>query len=200
MAINGTRIAALIAAVAVVGIAGGVLWTKVLAPQFSTSLADRMGQGDYRLEATDGEPFTPARLEGGPSAVFFGYTHCPDVCPTTLGDITVWQDDLKQAGLAPIRVYFVTVDPERDDLSLMTDYVSWVQNVVGVTGSRAEIDKAIAAFRIYARKVGEGADYTMDHSASVQLYDAKGHFAGQISYQEEESKAVDQLKALYGTS
>lgn len=173
------------------------LWFAVIAPRFGTAVQNTLGQGDYRLETTAGAPFTAETLRGAPSAVFFGYAHCPDVCPTTLGDIAGWQQELGDAGRG-LRVFFVSVDPERDTVPMMKDYLSWSEGVIGVTGSRAEVDKALKAFRIYARKVGEGADYTMDHTAYVILFDRDGRFVQTISYQEAPETALPKLRALLG--
>lgn len=159
-----------------------------------------LGRGDYRLETTDGGAFTDAALAGQPSAVFFGFTHCPDVCPTTLGEIGVWQEALGKAA-ADLRFYFVTVDPERDSLDLLRDYLSWTPGVVGVAGSRAEVDKALAAFDVFARKVPlSDGSYTMDHTPYVMLFDRDGRFQQVIAYREAPESAEAKLKALIGAS
>ncbi|KFI27426.1 SCO family protein [Paenirhodobacter enshiensis] len=171
-----------------------MVWVALRGPEGGPDL----GQGDYALQATDGTPFTEATLHGRPSAVFFGYTHCPDVCPTTLGDVAGWQRDLDSAA-SQLRIFFVTVDPERDTLPMLRDYLSWTDGVIGVTGPRPEIDKAIAAFRIYARKVpGQGSDYTMDHTASVMLFDSDGRFVEKIAYQEPIETVLPKLHRLIG--
>lgn len=170
---------------------------KLLAPRLDEGIAETLGQGSYRLTATDGTVFTEDTLKGAPSAVFFGFTHCSDVCPTTLGDISIWQDALAEEGKGPLRVYFVTVDPERDTAELLDDYVSWAPGVVGVTGSREEIDAAIRAFRIYAAKIPlDGGGYTMDHSASVLLFDSNGRLFEPIGYQEDFDRVIDKLDRL----
>lgn len=176
-----------------------VVWVQVISPRL-TSLQEagttNLGRGDYQLQATDGSAFTQASLKGQPTAVFFGFTHCPDVCPTTLGDMAGWQQDLGKDGKA-LRIYFLTVDPERDSVESLRDYVSWVPGVIGVSGSPEEMAKAIRAFRIYARKVPtEDGGYTMDHSALVLLFDAEGHYAGLIGYQEDPAKAMASLRKL----
>ena len=173
-------------------------WFLVIAPR-EAEVATTLGRGDYRLQASDGTEFTEATLKDGPSAVFFGFTHCPEVCPTTLGDIMTWKEELG-SGADDLRVYFVTVDPERDTSDILGDYVSWAPGVVGVTGSREEIDKAIQSFRVFASRVPlEGDDYTMDHSAYVLLFDDDGQFTDPIRYQEELGSAVRKLKtALEG--
>lgn len=178
-----------------------LLWFQVLSPRLSSlgqAGTDRLGQGDYRLVATDGSSFTPDSLKGEPSAVFFGFTHCPDVCPTTLGDMAGWQDELAQRGKR-LRIFFVTVDPERDTVELLREYVSWVPGVIGVSGPPEEVAKAVRAFRIYARKVPtESGGYTMDHSAMTLLFDAEGHYAGMIGYQEDPARARATLDKLLG--
>ncbi|HEY0275630.1 MAG TPA: SCO family protein [Paenirhodobacter sp.] len=175
----------------------GMLWFGVFAPKMH-GVQTTIGQGDYHLTTTTGAPFAAETLAGVPAAVFFGYTHCPDVCPTTLGDIATWQQELgDQAGA--FRFFFVTVDPERDTAPILGDYLSWAKDVTGVTGPRPEIDKALAAFRIYARKSpGTGAEYGMDHTASVLLFDAGGHFSGKIGYQEALETVMPKLRALIG--
>ena len=175
-----------------------LLWFTAIAPRLQREVSDNIGRGDYRLVTSDDAAFTEATLREGPSAVFFGFVHCPDVCPTTLGDIAGWQEELGRDG-ADLRVFFVTVDPERDTPELLSDYVSWVPGVTGVSGSREEIDKALAAFRIYARKVPlASGDYTMDHSSYVLLFDGRGRFFEPIGYQEERERALAKLRRLLG--
>ena len=151
------------------------------------------------MQVTDGSSFTQASLAKGPSAVFFGFTYCPDVCPTTLGDILTWQEQLGDKGEA-LNVYFMTVDPERDTTEILADYVGWVPGVVGVTGAPAEIEKAIDAFKIYAAKVDlDEGDYTMDHTASILLFDGEGRYSDRIAFQEDPELALGKLRALVGS-
>jgi len=174
-------------------------WFQLISPRLqmlSESGTDNLGRGDYRLVATDGSDFTQESLKGQPSAVFFGFTHCPDVCPTTLGEVAGWQEEVAKQGQA-LRVFFVTVDPERDTPEVLGDYVSWVPGVVGVSGSVEEMEKAVKAFRVYARKVpGEDGDYTMDHSAMTLLFDAEGNYSGLIGYQEAPERTRASLDKL----
>ena len=185
------------AALLIAALAAG--WFLVLQPRMQRDLAGQLGQGDYRLQTTRGESFTRATLEDGPTAVFFGFTHCPEVCPTTLGDIASWQETLAAEGRGLLDVYFVTVDPERDTRDLLDDYTSWVPGVQGVTGPRDEIDKAIRAFKVYASRVPlDGDGYTMDHSAFVLLFDKDGRFTQPISYQEDTVRALAKIRAITG--
>jgi protein SCO1/2 len=181
---------------AVVAAALGAAWIFLIAPRLHGDVRDNLGRGDYVLEATDGTEITEASLKGHPTGVFFGFTHCPDVCPTTLGDIGVWMDELGP-GARDLRFWFVTVDPERDSVDMLRDYVSWTPGVVGAGGSRAEVDKAIKAFKVFASKVPlSNGDYTMDHSAYVMLFDRDGRFDGVVSYQEAPESVVPKLRAL----
>ena len=182
-------------AVAVVVVA--LATTYFVSSRAKTTVADTLGQGDYQLVTTDGGTFTQDTLQGAPSAVFFGFTHCPEVCPTTLGDISVWQDILAENGQEPLRTFFVTVDPERDTAEMLGDYVSWVPGVTGVSGTQAEIDKAIKAFRIYAQRVPlDDGDYTMDHSALVLLFDENGRLFEPVGYQEDTDRVMDKIRRL----
>lgn len=170
-------------------------WVGIVAPRMNQGVLETLGQGDYRLQMTGGGEFTEDTLEDGPSAVFFGFTHCPDVCPTTLGDILTWQEQIE--GAEALKVYFVSVDPERDTPEILGEYVGWVPGVAAVTGSPEEVQKALQAFRIYAAKVPlEGGDYTMDHSASVLLFDRNGKYADRVQYQEKLETVAEKLGGI----
>lgn len=173
-------------------------WVGVVKPRMDASVLDTLGQGEYTLTTTTGDTFSEDTLAEGPSMVFFGFTHCPDVCPTTLGDILTWQDELPAS--KDMNIFFVTVDPERDTSDILGEYVGWVDGVQGVTGSQEEVDKALEAFRIYAARVplAEGG-YTMDHSASVLLFDESGRYTDRIRYQEDLPSAVEKLKSVIGS-
>ncbi len=181
-------------AVAALGVA---LWFLVLSPDRDRIGTAEFGRGEYQLMTHDGKAFTQSSLQGQPSLVFFGFTHCPDVCPTTIGDIMTWQEEL--GGLADdLRVFFVTVDPERDTAEVLADYIGWLPGGVGVTGSQDDINAAMRAFRVFARKVptANGA-YTMDHSSSVLLFSRDGEFVTNISYQAPHEEALERLRRLF---
>ncbi len=172
-------------------------WVGIISPRMNATVLDTLGRGDYVLETTSGAPFTEATLDEGPTAVFFGFTHCPDVCPTTLGDMLTWQEEVPAA--KDLKIYFVTVDPARDTAEILGEYVGWVEGVEGVTGSQEELDKALEAFRIYAARVPlDDGDYTMDHSASVLLFDVNGRYSDRIRYQEDLPSAKAKLMAALG--
>ncbi|GGA27205.1 SCO family protein [Neptunicoccus cionae] len=173
---------------------GLFVWARFAQPGYQNAMADVIGPGDYELVTTSGESFTQDSLKGRPSAVFFGFTHCPDVCPTSLGDIATWQEELGADN--QIRVFFITVDPERDTVENLKDYVGWVPDAVGVSGSPEEVEKAVKAFKIYARKVPQDDGYTMDHSSNVLLFDANGRFFEPVGYQESFDRAVAKIRRM----
>lgn len=150
---------------------------------------------DFQLSDHDGNRVGPASLIGRPSMVFFGFTYCPDVCPTTLSDISGWLDDLGDEA-AEMNVVFVTVDPERDTVDSMAEYVSYFHPTVrGWTGQKDEIAKAARGFGAsYKRMPTEDGDYTMNHTASVFLFDATGQFTTMIDYHEPREYAVPKIR------
>ncbi len=156
-----------------------------------------IGGGSYSLVDQTGAPLDQSMLKGHPSLLFFGYTHCPDVCPTTMAEMQVWFRDLGDDA-KNLKGYFVSVDPERDTPDVMHGYVSWVSDrMVGVTGSRAEIDKIIKAWHIYAEKVPTSdGDYTMNHTATVFLVGDNGEFEGTIDYGEDKKSAEHKIRNL----
>jgi protein SCO1/2 len=129
--------------------------------------------GAFALTDQSGRPFTQAQLAGAPSLVFFGFTHCPDVCPTTLFKLAQVK---RAAGIPNLRVLFVSVDPERDTPALLSQYLSaFDPGFVGLTGSEQAITQVAAQFGVaFARVELPGGDYTMDHSATLFLLDDKG--------------------------
>ncbi|WP_118137965.1 SCO family protein [Oceanicella sp. SM1341] len=154
-----------------------------------------LGRGDYRLAQTDGGTFSRETLKGAPFAVFFGFTHCPDICPTTLGEVALWRQDLPAA--RDLKVFFVTVDPERDSLDDLAAYTSWVPGVVGVRGSQEQTAKVLASFQILAQRIYIGnGDYTMAHTSFMLLFDENGVFVEVIPYGSAPEEAVGKLANL----
>jgi protein SCO1/2 len=151
--------------------------------------------GPFSLTDEDGKTITDADMKGHPFIVFFGFTHCPDVCPTTLYDLSQalngLGDDAKN-----IPALFVTVDPERDTPEVMKRYVSnFNPDIRGVTGDPAAIQAMVKAYRGYAKKVPtEDGDYTMDHTAVVYLMDADGKFIAPLNLQQPTADVVKELR------
>jgi protein SCO1/2 len=133
--------------------------------------------GPLQLVDQNGKPFTDADLKGKWRLVFFGYTHCPDVCPTTLNNLALAMDRLgKQRD--KVGIVFITVDPERDTPAAMKEYVaSFDAPVTALTGTPAEVSDAEKAYRVYsAKRPTQGGDYDMDHSAVIYVMDPQGRF------------------------
>lgn len=152
--------------------------------------------GPFQLTTQDAQPFKSESLNGKPFVIFFGFTHCPEVCPTTLYDLT---QDLQALGAEAdkLNVVFVTIDPEQDTPELMKTYLSsFDPHIIGLTGTPDEIATAAQAYRVYYRKVPTESGYTMDHTATVFLMDRKGDFFGASNYQEAPETRLDKLKRL----
>lgn len=158
--------------------------------------------GNFELQSTAGGTFTQDDLKGTPSLIFFGYTFCPDVCPTTLAESTAWRQAL-DLSTDDLRLIFVSVDPERDTLEALTDYLGGFHSpVIGLTGkTMVEVEEAKKAFGIYSAKVEDASstDYLIDHTASVFLIGEDGRFEGTISFGEERDTAIAKIRKLVGT-
>lgn len=149
------------------------------APQLAsgTWLSSPRTVTDFQLTDNLGHPFTAHDLRGKASLVFFGFTHCPDVCPTTLVKLAQVK---KAAPIAGLQVLFVTVDPQRDTPTAVGLYVhAFDPDFIGLTGDPKDIDKVTKAFAVAALRVDlPGGDYTMDHSAAVFLVNPSGQIVG----------------------
>jgi protein SCO1/2 len=184
--------------VALVAVTGWVIWRGNTAPQGTViSSGEAAIGGPFTLVNTGGETVTEQIFAGRPHAIFFGFTHCPDVCPTTLAEITVLLGKMGADG-DKLDVAFITVDPERDTPAYLKEYLAaFSDRVIGLTGSEAQVADVVAKYRVYRRKVpGENGDYTMDHTAAMFLFGADGAFRGTISYGEAEADALAKLKRL----
>ena len=184
-------------AVAIALTAGGVYFLTTRGPQIQKVIGGvaRIG-GPFTLTSQNGTTFTDADLVGRPYAIFFGFTHCPDICPTTLLDMSSRLDELK-ADADKLRMVFVSVDPERDTPAFLAEYMkSFDKHIVGLTGTPAQVATIAKAYRVIYEKVGSGRDYTVNHTATVYLFDAKGNFASTIAYQENEKSQRQKLKRL----
>jgi protein SCO1/2 len=133
--------------------------------------------GPFRLTDQNGQAVSDQDLKGHPFLVFFGFTHCPDVCPTTLFEVS---EILRALGpdADRVRALFITVDPERDTPALMKDYLSsFDPHLAGLTGDPAAVTAVAKAYRVYFKKVPlDQGGYTMDHTAIVYLMDKDGRF------------------------
>ena len=151
----------------------------------SCSGADRPAiGGPFHLIDQDGRPRDQSMLKGKWSAVFFGYTFCPDVCPTTLQALGEAETRLGPQA-ARLQVVFVTVDPARDTPSQLKAYLSssaFPKGVIGLTGAPAQVAEAAKAYKVFYQSEGSGRDYTVEHSSAVYLMDPKGRFGQALTF------------------
>lgn len=151
--------------------------------------------GPFQLTDQTGQTVTDKNLLGKPTLIFFGFTHCPDVCPTELFEMS---EVLRAMGKDADRVnaYFVSVDPERDTAAAMKDYLSsFDPHLKGLTGDPQAVAKIIAEYRVYAKKVPlKDGDYTMDHTALVYLMDRDGKFVAPFNLKQSPQQAAADLK------
>jgi len=151
--------------------------------------------GAFQLTDQAGQTVTDKNLRGKPTLIFFGFTHCPDVCPTSLFEIS---EVLKAMGKDADRVnaLFVSVDPERDTAAAMKDYLSsFDPHLKGLTGNPESIAKVLSAYRVYSKKVPlKDGDYTMDHTALIYLMDRDGRFVSPFNLKRTPAEAATDLK------
>ncbi|HEX2147727.1 MAG TPA: SCO family protein [Pseudorhizobium sp.] len=187
---------------AAVVVLGGVLaWLTFQVTQTQEQIAEEPFGVPFELVAQNGQPITQDAFRQKPTAVFFGFTHCPEVCPTTLFELDRWMRQVDPDGTR-LAGYFVTVDPQRDSPELLGQYISNVTDrIIGISGPTEKVEEMAKGFKVFFKKVpldekNPTGDYTMDHTASVFLLDEGGRFAGTISYGENPETAVKKLENL----
>jgi protein SCO1/2 len=189
------RILALIAvlALALAVLTGLAVRKGVLGAQPNTAAVG----GPFRLVDTAGRAVDEGLLKGKWSVVFFGFTHCPDICPTTLFEMGQVEPLLGPKG-KDVQTVFISVDPGRDTTAQMAAYIanpSFPKRLVGLTGSPAQVDAAAKAYKVYYQKQGEGADYTVNHAAYSYLMTPKGRFACVLPYGQGPEKTAARIAA-----
>ena len=189
-----TRPLVIIAAFAA-SLAIGLLVTLWLMGGLPLAAAPAAIGGPFRLTDQAGQTVTEKSLIGRPTIIFFGFTHCPDVCPTALFEMS---EVLRAMGpdADKMNAYFVSVDPERDTSAVMKDYISsFDPHLKGLTGTPDEIGKVISAYRVYAKKIPlKDGDYTMDHTALIYLMDKNGNFIRPFNLKRTPEEAATDLK------
>ncbi|MCO5733197.1 SCO family protein [Rhizobium sp. SSA_523] len=149
----------------------------------------------FALLNDEGQPVDESLFKGAPSLVYFGYTHCPEVCPTTLFEVSGWLKALGPEG-DRLKAYFFTVDPTRDTPSIMHAYVrSITDRITGITGTPEEMKKVTEGWMIHAaRSYGDDSDYHMSHTTSLLLIGADGRLKGMIPYGEDQDQALSKIR------
>ncbi len=191
---NKTRPLVVVAAFAV-SLAIGLLATLWLVGGLNGAVAPAAIGGPFQLSDQTGKTVTEKSLQGRPTLIFFGFTHCPDVCPTSLFEMS---EVLRAMGpdADKVNAYFVSVDPERDTPAAMKEYLSsFDPHLKGLTGDADAVAKTISAYRVYAKKVPlKDGDYTMDHTALIYLMDRNGRFVAPFNIKRKPEEAATDLK------
>ena len=180
-------------AVLAVGVAGFLIYRN---NQTQAASLPTLG-APFSLIDSDGQPITEAAFAGRPTALFFGFTHCPEICPVSLFEVSTLMDELG-AEKRDLQAFFISVDPERDIPELMGNFIApFRDNIRGITGPLPDIEALAGSWGVYIKKVPlDDGDYTVDHTASVILVDRKGRFRGTIAYRENHQTALDKLRLL----
>ena len=180
-------------AVLAVGVAGFLIYRN---NQTQAASPPTLG-APFSLIDSDGQPITEAAFAGRPTALFFGFTHCPEICPVSLFEVSTLMDELG-AEKRDLQAFFISVDPERDTPELMGNFIApFRDNIRGITGPLPDIEALAGSWGVYIKKVPlDDGDYTVDHTASVILVDRKGRFRGTIAYRENHQTALDKLRLL----
>ena len=197
---------------------GSRLWTMAMALAILTTaaiaaialytLTDRLARekmepffphladASFELVSASGGTISNNDLIGQPSLMFFGFTHCPEICPTTLYRMSSIADRLDATD--QLGIVFVTVDPERDTAAYLSDYISnFAPNITALTGTPAAVKQLADHYRVVVQKVDLGdGDYTVDHTASVFMFDRKGKFSGIIAWGEADGTIEEKIKRL----
>jgi len=184
----------LLVALAVAGMAALLIRQPVTKAPIEDAVA--IG-GPFTLTGSDGRPFSSARLAGKPYAIFFGFTRCPDVCPTTLARLARLRRQLDH-GDDSFAIVFVTVDPERDGPQDVGRYTALFDTpVIGLTGSPAQIEQVKKQFGVFSQKVEQpGGEYSVDHTAATFLFGPDGKFVATIAPDEGDPAALAKLKRI----
>lgn len=179
--------------VGLIGLGVGFFVFKPPQPQVAT--ATLVG-GPFRLVDQNGAEVTEATMKGKPFLVFFGFTHCPDICPTKLFEMSQALKAVEK-DVPDIEALFISVDPERDTPEAMKRYVSaFNPRIKGLTGDQASVDAAVKAYRAYAKKVPlEGGSYTMDHTSLVYLMGRNGEFLTSLDMTKPDTEIAQQISS-----
>lgn len=172
-------------------------WRSRNRPPETALLPMPIGEMAWQLVDHRGQTVRPSDWIGRPLMVFFGFTWCPDVCPTTLSDISGWLEELG-AEASQLTVALISVDPERDTPQVLADYVAnFDPRIVGLTGPADQIARVAEEFRVNYRKMArDDGGYTIDHTAGVFLFYPDGRFASIIDFHEDQRFAVPKIRRI----
>jgi protein SCO1/2 len=194
------RLIAILAGLFAVILAGAIVFKSGV---FDQAPAPSLVGGPFQLVDQNGKPTTEAALKGQWNVVFFGFTYCPDVCPGTLQALAAASDQLGPKA-KDLKIVFISVDPARDKPEQVKAFLSGdnlPKNILGLSGTPEQTDAVVKAYRAYYKRVGDGPDYSVDHSTAVYLMDPKGRFNKVIAYSAPPQEITRQIKdAMDGRS
>ena len=195
-AMGALLVAAACIAPAILVVAAATAWLT-LPPRVQKTVPPVAIGGAFELTDQDGRRVTEKDLLGRPSAIFFGFTSCPDLCPTTLLELTNW---LKMLGSEAdkLNAVFISVDSERDTPDQLKLYLSsFDPHIRGLTGNEAQIQQITKAYRVFYKRIAQDdGGYTYDHSVRIYLMDKGGQYVGALTYNEPDDSAVAKLRDL----
>ena len=179
---------------------GSRWWTFARAPEYGIAIGAAQPAEDFTLQGSNGRPVTLSEFRGKPVLLYFGYTTCPDVCPTTLADLRMAMQELGSAK-DKVQVLFVTVDPERDTAERLATYLQFFDpSFIGLTGSLPDIEAIASRFGVIFKKnttITSAADYLVDHTSAVLLLDARRHAAADVPIWDDRPAAGQRHEAVY---
>lgn len=179
----------------------GLGWWRVDGPGAARASADPLlplplGEHGWTLTDASGATVRAQDWVGRPTMAFLGFTQCPDVCPTTLSNISIWLEELGEDA-ARLEVALISVDPARDMPAVLADYLSHFDpRIAGLTGEPGEVARMLADFRARAERVPTEDGYTMNHTAGVFLFRADGRFASIIDFHEDPAFALPKIRRV----
>ncbi len=155
-------------------------------------------ENSFSLIDHNGNIFSETNLFEKPSIVFFGFTHCPEICPTTLYDISRWKEIIGENS-KQLNTFFITLDPKRDTQNLLKNYLSNFDNIIGITGKENEIIQFSKSWGVYRKIISNNNNYSLDHTATIFLIDKKKRLQGTISFGENDKIAIKKINNLLKT-
>jgi protein SCO1/2 len=186
------------AALALAAVASTALYLSINNGQSKGTILSSLVGGPFKLKTHDGYELSDKDLRGKPFAIFFGFTHCPEVCPTSMLELGKLMERLGPDA-DRMRYLFVTVDPERDTAEHLKEYLSnFDKRLIGLVGTPKEINEIAKAYRVYYEKVPTSGDYTINHTATVYLMNSDGKLASTLAYGEDMDVSLQKLKRLIG--
>ncbi len=197
---NGTNSLRLVLWAAVLLVGGLLAWSTVQWQKAAVNgqTAATIG-GPFELISDKGEVVTHEDIRTKPHVIMFGFTHCPDVCPTSLFEAAGWLKALGEDA-EKLGVYFVSVDPERDDKDVLRDFVdAFDPRIRGLTGTMEQLEPMLKSYAVYYKKVPDPEDpenYSMDHTATIYMLKKGGEFFGTIAYGEKSDVAIAKIRRL----